>query len=304
MTALISLGAGPAATLAASIPHAIPSPEQGVWYVGPFPLRGYALSILAGIILAAWWTGKRLQARGGTFDQAMDITLWAVPFGIIGGRLYHVISSPQAYFGPGGNPAAAIRIWEGGLGIWGAVALGAVGAWIGCRRTGVDVATFADCVAPPLAVAQAMGRWGNWFNNELYGAPTDLPWGLQIHDWNHAAGEAVRDSSGQAVILGTYHPTFLYESLWCLAIAGLMLWLERRYRLRTGQLFAAYLMLYTLGRGIIENVRIDEANHVLGLRLNVWTSLVVFAFGAWLAVHLGKRETRLTSEPEETTLSS
>lgn len=260
----------------------IPSPEQAVWYLGPFPLRAYALCILLGILVALIWTDRRLVARGGPKDAMWDIGMWAIPFGIVGGRLYHVISSPQAYFGKGGNPLDALKIWQGGLGIWGAVALGALGVWIGARATGVSFREVGTAVAPPLAVAQAIGRWGNWFNNELYGRPTDVPWGLEIHEWDHALGRAVQDASGQAVSIGTFHPTFLYESLWCLLVAGLLLLIERAWRPAPGQLFAAYVMLYTLGRGVIETVRIDEANYVLGLRLNVWTSMLVFVLGAFL----------------------
>ncbi|WP_040160992.1 prolipoprotein diacylglyceryl transferase [Mobilicoccus massiliensis] len=261
---------------------AIPSPEQAVWYLGPLPIRAYALCILAGIVVALWWTGRRLDARGASEDAVWDIAIWAIPFGIIGGRLYHVITTPGPYFGPGGHPLDALKIWNGGLGIWGAVALGALGGWIGCRRTGVSFRDLGTAIAPALPVAQAIGRWGNWFNNELYGGPTDAPWGLQIHAWDASRGEAVRDAAGNAIVLGTFQPTFLYESLWCLVIAALLVLLERTRRPAAGQLFAAYIMLYTLGRGVIESLRIDEAQMVLGLRLNVWTSVVVFCLGAFL----------------------
>lgn len=272
--------------------QSIPSPTQGVWYLGLVPLRAYAICILLGIIVAVWWTQKRLEARGGQEGQVLDIAMWAVPFGIVGGRLYHVISSYQPYFGPNGNPIDALKIWQGGLGIWGAVALGALGMLIGCRRYGVRFADLADAVVPPLLIAQAIGRFGNYFNNELYGSPTDLPWGLQIHAWNFAAGAAVRDAAGNPVVIGTFHPTFLYEALWCVLAAGVLLLLERRTRLPRGGLAACYLMLYTLGRVFIENVRIDEANHILGLRVNVWTSIAVFALGAVLLLVLRRREVR------------
>lgn len=261
---------------------AIPSPEQAVWYLGPVPVRAYALCILAGIVLAMWWTGRRLDARGMREDAIWDIGVWVIPFGIVGGRLYHVITSPGPYFGPGGHPLDAFKVWHGGLGIWGAVALGALGAWFGCRQTGVPFRVLAGAVAPPLATAQAIGRWGNWFNNELYGGPLNAPWALEIHQWDGRTGQAVHDAAGHAVVQGTYHPTFLYESLWCLAIAGVLIVIERRLRPAPGQLFGAYLMLYTLGRGVIESLRIDEATMILGLRLNVWTSLAVFALGAFL----------------------
>lgn len=278
----------------------IPSPTQGVWHLGPLPLRAYALCILAGILVAVWLTQRRLAARGGDPERVVDVAMWAVPFGIVGGRLYHVISSPQAYFGEGGHPLDAVKIWNGGLGIWGAVALGALGAWIGCRRSGVPYLDFADALAPGLLVAQAIGRWGNWFNNELYGGPTDLPWALRIHEWDAAAGEAVRDVSGQAVVLGHYHPTFLYESLWCLGVAALLVWANRRLDLRRGQVFALYVVGYTLGRVWIEMMRVDEANHVLGLRLNVWTSLLVLAFGlAWFVLARRGPHCVSTNDPME-----
>ena len=207
--------------------------------------------------------------------------MWAVPFGIVGGRLYHVISSPQAYFGAGGNPMNAFAIWHGGLGIWGAVALGTVGAWIGCRRHGVRLLDFADAAAPAVVLAQAIGRWGNYFNNELYGGRTSAPWGLQIHCWNQSAGVAVTCPGTNTTILGIFQPTFLYESVWCVLVAVALVLVDRRFTLARGQVFALYGMLYTLGRGFIEMLRTDQANYVLGLRLNVWTSMIVFAGSAF-----------------------
>lgn len=265
-----------------SVPAYLPSPTTAVWHLGPLPIRAYALCILAGIIAAVWITGRRLERRGGTAGQALDVAAWAVPFGIVGGRLYHVVTTPQPYFGAGGNPADALRIWTGGLGIWGAVALGALGAWIGCRRSGVDFRQFADALAPGLLVAQAIGRFGNWFNNEIYGPPTTLPWGLVVHEWDPVAGRAVVDSTGSPVVLGVVHPTFLYEALWCLVLALALVLVERRRALRPGQLFALYVMGYPLGRVLIELLRTDEANLVLGVRLNVWTSVLVFLLGLLL----------------------
>ena len=267
----------------------IPSPEQSVWFIGWFPVRAYALWILAGIVVAVWIAQRRLADRGGKPGQALDVATWAVPFGIVGGRLYHVISSPQAYFGAGGHPLNAFKIWEGGLGIWGAVALGSLGAWIGCRRSGVSFLDYADAAAPGVVLAQAIGRWGNYFNNELYGARTSEPWGLQIHCWDQSAGGAIACPGGTSTILGTFQPTFLYESLWNLLVALALVLVDRRLRLVRGQIFALYGMLYTLGRGVIEIMRTDAANHILGLRLNVWTSALVFAGSAFAFWRLGVR---------------
>lgn len=251
-----------------SVLLAIPSPSQGVWHLGPFPVRAYALCILAGIVLAIWLGQRRLTERGGPPGAVADVAIWAVPFGIVGGRLYHVISSPDAYFGPDGDPAKALRIWEGGLGIWGAIALGAVGAAIGCRRAGLRLSTFADAVAPGVLLAQAVGRLGNWFNQELFGGPTTLPWALAIDPQYRPAGYEE---------FATFHPTFLYELLWNVAAALVLLWLDKRFRLGHGRVFWAYVALYTLGRVWIEAVRIDDAERVLGLRLNIWTSILLFA---------------------------
>jgi prolipoprotein diacylglyceryl transferase len=272
------------------VTRSIPSPDQSVWFIGWLPVRAYAMFILAGIVVAVWITQRRLVERGGRPGQALDVATWAVPFGIVGGRLYHVVTSPQPYFGEGGHPLNALKIWEGGLGIWGAVALGSLGAWIGCRRNGVRFLDFADAAAPGVVLAQAIGRWGNYFNNELYGAKTDLPWGLQIHCWDQAAGVATTCPGGTTNVLGTFQPTFLYESLWCLLVALALVLLDRRYTFARGQVFALYGMLYTLGRGVIETVRIDTANHILGLRLNVWTAAIVFAGSAFAFWRLGVRQ--------------
>ncbi|PID53308.1 MAG: prolipoprotein diacylglyceryl transferase [Micrococcales bacterium] len=252
-------------------PASIPSPARGVWYLGPLPVRAYALFILAGIFVAVWLTTKRWTARGGDPETVSEVAMWAVPFGIVGGRLYHVISSPDAYFGAGGDPGRVIRIWEGGLGIWGAIALGAVGAYIGTRRAGVRFAPLADAAAPGIVFAQAIGRLGNYFNQELFGRPTDLPWALEI--------DLVHRPMGYEQFTA-FHPTFLYELLWNVAVGVLLLYLDRRYRLGHGQVFWAYVALYTLGRVWIEALRIDDAELVFGLRLNIWTSIVVFTLAA------------------------
>ena len=253
---------------------AIPSPTQGVWELGPLPLRAYAFCIIAGILAAVVISERRWVARGGAPGVVADIAVWAVPFGIVGGRIYHVITSPRAYFGEGGEPLRAFAIWEGGLGIWGAVALGAVGAWIGCRRRGIPLPAFADTIAPGLLVAQAIGRLGNWFNNELYGAPTDLPWRLRIYEWS--GGQAVVGPDGEPVVLGYFHPTFLYELLWNLAAAAFVVWADRRWKLGHGRVFALYVMAYCAGRFWIELLRIDPAETIAGIRLNVFTAAILF----------------------------
>jgi prolipoprotein diacylglyceryl transferase len=245
----------------------IPSPSRGEWFLGPIPLRGYAFAIILGVIAAIWIAERRWVARGGNPGTAGDIALWAVPFGLIGGRLYHVLTDWQLYFADGRDPWRALQIWQGGLGVWGAISLGAVGAWIGCRRAGIRLPPFADAAAPGIAVAQAIGRFGNWFNQELYGRPTDLPWGLRIDEDHRLPG--YED-------VATYHPTFLYESLWCLGLAALIVWADRRFQLGHGRAFALYVAGYTAGRGWIEYLRIDPAHEVLGLRLNDWTSLLLF----------------------------
>jgi prolipoprotein diacylglyceryl transferase len=271
------------------LPAEIPSPTEGVWRLGPIPIRGYAMAILAGIVVAVWLTQRRLAAQGERPGVALDISAWAVPFGILGGRIYHVITTPQPYFGENGRPLDAFKIWEGGLGIWGAIALGALGAWIGCRQSGVSFLRFIDAAAPGVAIAQAMGRVGNWFNNEIYGKPTDVPWKLKVYEWDTTLGRAVVDANGDPVVKGYFHPTFLYEALWCLALAAVLIWIGHRWTLRPGQTFAAYVMGYPIGRIVIENMRTDAANHILGQRVNTWVSILVFLLGLWLWWKLGRR---------------
>ncbi len=272
----------------------IPSPEQGVWSLGPVPIRAYALLIVLGIVVAVWWGNRRYVARGGEASVITDIAIWAVPFGIVGGRLYHVISDNQLYFGPdGAGFVAALRIWDGGLGIWGAVALGAVGAWIGAKRAGVLLPPVGDAIAPGIAAAQAIGRWGNWFNQELFGSPTDQPWGLEIAVANRPAGYEE---------FATFHPTFLYESLWLVGVVLVLVWADKRFAMGHGRVFALYVLLYCAGRIWIEAMRIDSANTVLGLRLNVWTALLV-GIGALVYLVVSARlrpgrETVLTRVPQ------
>ncbi|MDR0504514.1 MAG: prolipoprotein diacylglyceryl transferase [Bifidobacteriaceae bacterium] len=272
------------------LPTLIPSPSQGQWQLGPLPLRAYALLIIVGIVVA-WWIGvRRYSERGGTTDALFEVVVWAVPSGIIGARLYHVLTTPQAYFGANGHPWEIFAIWRGGLGIWGSIALGGLGAWIGARRAGIRLAPVLDALAPGIAVAQAVGRLGNWFNQELFGRPTDLPWGLQVSD-------AVTIQAGYQP--GTlFHPTFAYELVWDCLIAGLVVVLGRRLQLRHGRTFTLYVLLYTLGRGFIETLRIDHASMVGPLRFNVLTSIVV-GLGAllvfiWLSRRFGSQPEQLT----------
>jgi prolipoprotein diacylglyceryl transferase len=276
-------------------PFSIPSPSQGVWHLGPVPLRAYALCIIAGIVVAVWLGERRWVARGGRSGDVTEIATWMVPFGILGGRIYHVITSPEPYFGSGGHPLHALYIWQGGLGIWGAIALGGVGAWIGCHRRGIRLPPFADALAPGIAIAQAIGRLGNYVNQELFGRPTDLPWGLKIDQAHRPDGYAT---------VATYHPTFAYELLWDLGVAGLVIWADRRFRLGHGRAFALYVAAYTVGRAWIEALRIDPANDILGLRLNLWTCLVVFLGAVTYFVVSSRlqpgRETVVRGEPTPT----
>jgi prolipoprotein diacylglyceryl transferase len=278
----------------------IPSPDQGVWHLGPIPVRAYALCIIAGIIVAIWWGERRWVARGGTKGTVVDMAVFAVPFGLVGGRLYHVITDPELYFTEGKNPWNAFAIWDGGLGIWGAIALGAVGALIACRRKGVPLPAMADAIAPGIVVAQAIGRIGNYFNQELYGAHTDLPWGLEVYqrfnpdDPNNLLNGV---ATGHIPLPESpVHPTFLYELLWNLLVALLVVWADRRFKLGHGRAFALYVAGYTVGRGWIEMMRTDTANHILGLRVNVWTSILLFIAAVVYFVLAGKRGPREAPE--------
>jgi prolipoprotein diacylglyceryl transferase len=268
-----------------------PSPAEGVWHLGPLPVRAYALCIIAGIGVALWLGERRWSARGGRRGDVTEIATWMVPFGIIGGRIYHVVSSPQAYFGDGGEPVKALYIWEGGLGIWGAIALGGVGAWIGCQRRGIPLPAFADALAPGIVLAQALGRLGNYFNQELFGRPTDLPWAVEIDPAFRPDGFAEQ---------ATYHPTFLYELLWNVGVAALVIWADRRFRLGHGRAFALYVAAYTVGRFWIEALRVDPANEVLGMRLNNWVSLLVLGGAvAYIVASARRRPGRETPDELE-----
>jgi prolipoprotein diacylglyceryl transferase len=257
----------------------IPSPPQGVWHVGPIPIRAYALFIIAGIIAALLIGDRRWEARGGERGVIYDIALWAVPFGLVGGRLYHLATDWRTYFGEGGaGPIAALRIWDGGLGIWGAIALGGVGAWIACRRRDIPLPAFGDAIAPGIVLAQAIGRIGNYFNQELYGRETAMPWGLEIFYRRDPAGfvdvhslDGV--STGQLAMV--VQPTFLYELLWNLLVFVILIVIDRRLTFGHGRLFAAYVGLYCVGRFWVELLRDDTATHIAGIRINSFTSTFV-----------------------------
>ena len=284
-----------------SIPLAIPSPSEGVWHLGPLPIRAYALCIIAGVFAAVWLGERRWVARGGTAGQIGDIAIWAVPAGLVGARLYHVATDHELYFGPGKHAVDALKIWHGGLGIWGGIAGGMLGAWLYCRRHDVKLRPLADALAPALLLAQVLGRFGNYFNQELYGRPTTLPWGLEISPAHWPAGRTFAAGT-------TFHPTFLYEALWNLAGMALLIWLDRRFKLGHGRVFAIYVMIYTAGRGWIETFRIDtiELDDVLGLRWGVWMSIVLFVLAAAYLLVVGRRHrppdtreaTPYTREPE------
>jgi prolipoprotein diacylglyceryl transferase len=257
-----------------------------VWEVFGFPLRAYALCIIAGIVVGMIIASRRWRARGGSQDSLELVIAVAIPCGIVGARLYHVITDYQLYFGQGRDPINALKIWNGGLGIWGAVALGAAGAYLVARRKQLRFPALLDAVAPGLVVAQAIGRLGNWFNQELFGRPTTLPWGLQIDERHRPDGYAD---------FATFHPTFLYELVWNLGVAGVLVWADRKWKLGHGKVFALYVVLYTAGRFWIEALRIDSVNEIGGFRLNNYTSLIVFVVAlVWLVWLIRNRPGRET----------
>ncbi|MET0844529.1 MAG: prolipoprotein diacylglyceryl transferase [Mycetocola sp.] len=273
-----------------SIHLSIPSPDVSSIQLGNFTIHFYAICILVGIVAAAFLTNARLTKRGAEPGIVLDIILWAVPLGIIGARVFHVITHPDDYFYPGADLLRTLYIWEGGIAIFGALIGGAVGAWIGCRITGIRFWTFADAVAPGLLLAQAFGRFGNWFNQELFGTPTTLPWGLEI------------DQSNPAWPLGLpagtlFHPTFLYEVIWNLAGVAVLLLLERMFRLQWGKVLGLYLIWYGLGRTFWESIRIDPSEVILGLRVNVWAALLAILVGLVIFVVQSRRHTGLEPGP-------
>lgn len=261
--------------------RSIPSPNISVWEFGPLTIHMYALCIITGIAIAIWLGDRRFTKNGAnTKSIVSDVAIYCVPAGIIGGRIYHVITSPDAYFGKGGHPLDVIKIWNGGLGIWGAISLGAYVAWIRYKQLAKKnelppFGIFLDALAPGILLAQAIGRFGNWFNIELFGRPLVAPWALEIPRSFRPNGYMEFE---------TFHPTFLYEALWCFALALLLLWM--RNRVKPGQIFSLYILGYCIGRFLIESLRIDDAHLLAGLRINEWVSVVVggLALGAYLRI--------------------
>ena len=258
----------------------LPSPSSGSLELGPLRLNAYGLMIALGAIAATWLMGRRLEARKwGTRDDASSIATWAVPAGVVGARIYHVITDWERF---DGRFIDVFKIWKGGLGIYGGLVLGtAVGLWV-AKNKGLSVGRTLTAVAPALPLAQAVGRWGNWFNQELFGRPTTLPWGLEI--------DARKIPDGYEV--GTlFHPTFLYESLGLLVLTVILLQIDRRAGLREGRLFLVYAAGYSVLRFFVEGLRIDPARSASGLRLNQWVSLVVFSAAVVMLFALRRRDT-------------
>lgn len=279
------------------IPEGIPSPPSNwrsfnvgawlrdlglEWFTLNLTINAYALFILLGIGVALWLTNRRLTARGVEPWLVLDIALWAVPFGILGGRLYHVATHPSDYFYEGADLLRIFYVWEGGLAILGAVSLGAVGAYIGARSAGLRFSAFADALAPGLLLAQGIGRTGNYFNQELFGAPTSLPWGLQIDRPNAAIPVGLPDTT-------LFHPTFAYEMLWNILGALVLIWVGRKLSLQWGRLFALYLIWYGIGRAFLETIRLDPAELIFGVRVNIWGAFAAIALGIILYLRQGFR---------------
>ena len=258
----------------------IPTPSSSSIKLGEVTLHFYALCILLGVIVALVVGGVRWRKSGGISSELYDMAIYVIPAGVLGGRIYHVLTAPELYFGARGHFVSAFKIWEGGMGIWGAVALGSTTAYLYLRRGGrsISFAIAADALAPGILLAQAIGRWGNWFNHELFGGPSTLPWALQV--------PAIDRPTGYEGYL-TFHPTFLYESLWCLICAGIILFIPPVRRLAPGNTFLLYIFLYCLGRSWIEALRIDSAHLIWGLRINIWVALLCGGLSLLLLV---KRE--------------
>lgn len=257
----------------------IPSPSVSKFHIGPLTIHIYALCLLSGIALAWWLGGRRWRARGGTADTFDGIVFTAVISGIVGARIYHVLTHWEDYFGPGRNPVSALFIWEGGIAMFGSLIGGALGAWLAARKLGASFPAFADSIAPGLIFAQAIGRLGNWFNQELFGGPDNGPLGLEIDPIHRPVG--MEDQA-------TFQPTFLYEMTWNLAGGLLLLWLDRKFKMGYGRLFALYMLVYGTGRFWIEGIRTDFSYMWGPLRTNQVTALTVALSGLVLFAVLTK----------------
>lgn len=260
------------------------------WVPNGIQLHVYALCILAGIVVACLLTAYRLKQRGADGWYVVDLALWAVVLGIIGARAFHVLTHPADYFGPGTDPWEVVRIWNGGIAIFGALIGGAVGVVLGCRFTGLRFTTVADAIAPGLLIAQAMGRIGNYFNHELFGAPTQLPWGLEIEATNPAFPVGLPEST-------LFHPTFLYEIIWNLAGAALILFLDRYRHLQWGKAIALYLIWYGAGRSVWETIRVDPSEMLWGIRTNVWMAFIAIAIGVAIWIIQSRKHQGLEPSP-------
>jgi prolipoprotein diacylglyceryl transferase len=257
----------------------IPSPDNGTLHLGPLPLHAYGLMLALGVIVATMIAERRWVKRGYDREQFSSIVIWVVIAGVVGARVYHLFTG---YDWDEDGIAGAFEIWKGGLSIWGAVLGGFIAIVILARIRHLDSLALMDCIAPGLFAAQAIGRWGNWFNQELFGKPTDLPWGLEISPEHRPV---------EYLDVETFHPTFLYESLFCLLGLVVLLLVERRFRLKKGQTFALYIVIYTGGRFFFENLRVDPSEKLGPLRFNAWVSLGLFVVGAVWFVWLGRRGT-------------
>ncbi|MBY6061260.1 prolipoprotein diacylglyceryl transferase [Microbacterium esteraromaticum] len=279
-----------------TVPASIPSPSVSYLQIGPLTIHFYALCIIAGIIVAALIANHRLTKRGAEKWIVIDIAIPAIVLGIIGARIFHVFTHPDFYFGPGKNTwnpfeqGSVWAIWEGGIAIFGALMGGAVGAWLGCRWTGIRFWTFADALAPGLLLAQAMGRFGNWFNHELFGLPTDLPWGLEIESTNPAFPPGLAEGT-------LFHPTFLYEVLWNGLGVIVLLWAGSKLKLQWGKLFALYLIWYSAGRIVWESIRIDPSEVLFGLRSNVWAAIFGVLVGLVIMIVQTRRHPGVEPSP-------
>ncbi|NQX28527.1 prolipoprotein diacylglyceryl transferase [Microbacteriaceae bacterium VKM Ac-2854] len=275
-----------------SAPLSIPSPSYDwqILHVFGLPIHMYAICILVGIVVATIITSRRLTKQGAEPGVVLDIIIWAVPLGIVGARIFHVLTHPDYYFAAGADPLRVFYVWEGGIAIFGSLIGGAVGAYIGCRLSGIRFWTFADALAPAMLAAQAFGRLGNYFNHELFGLPTTLPWGLEIESTNDAFPIGLPTDT-------LFHPTFLYEIIWNVIGIAVILLIERKFRLQWGKSFALYLIWYGLGRTWFESIRIDPSEVFFGIRTNVWAALIAIVIGLVILVIQSREHTGMEPSP-------